>query len=42
MKQLIQSTSLKSFQAVAISQQQQNQIKGGNTDFVITEDWLDI
>jgi hypothetical protein len=42
MKQLIQSTSLKSFQTVAISQQQQNQIKGGNTDFVITEDWLDI
>jgi hypothetical protein len=37
-----QSTTINKFQTASISKQQQNQIKGGNNDFVITEDWLDI
>jgi hypothetical protein len=37
-----QSTTINKFQIASINKQQQNQIKGGNNDFVITEDWLDI
>jgi uncharacterized SAM-binding protein YcdF (DUF218 family) len=42
MKKQQQTTSTNTFQNAAISKQQQIQIKGGNNDFVITEDWLDI